>query len=697
MRSLKIKIIFSIVLCVVLSSALIGSLCVLNSTRISKSDAQELLKLTCDNKSTEINSKISGIENSVNMLAAITTDYLDDLSAFQTNEAYVTEYTKKIENLTFEFGNKTEGALAVYIRYNPEFTPPTSGLFLFRENLSNDFEKLTPTDFSMYDPSDTEHVGWYYIPVQNKKATWMDPYMNANVNVYMISYVVPIYKDGVSIGIVGMDIDFSQIQSIVSETKVYDTGYAFLTNSNHDIMHHNSLDINTNLASIENNNLEPLIQALSNKESKDRVTSYTYNNTEKLMSYEPLVNGMNFILTVPTHEIYATSSGLALQITVISIIGVLAALLVGYWMSSRISKPLKALTTIIENTSNFNFKHNENSRKLYDLKDEIGNMARAVHVMRKQLRQIVSNIDKCCQSLTANFDTLHASTQVVNAISVDNSATTQQLAAGMEETAATTDTISHNIADINQRATDITSLSLSGDKLSKEVIERANHLREKTVEATEKTKAVYLSVKEKTALAIEKSATVNKINELTNAIHAISSQTTLLALNASIEAARAGEAGKGFAVVATEIGSLASQTAITATDISKIVGDVNSAVSNMAACLEETTRFLEDVVLTDYSDFMQVGEKYAEDASSFQHNTKETYEAIHDLSTTIAQISEAIAGINATINEANRGVLDIANKTNDMVKETGNTDQIAITHKESIRQLEEIISTFILK
>ena len=32
--------------------------------------------------------------------------------------------------------------------------------------------------------------------------------MNSNINVYMISYVVPIYVDGKSIGVVGMDINF---------------------------------------------------------------------------------------------------------------------------------------------------------------------------------------------------------------------------------------------------------------------------------------------------------------------------------------------------------------------------------------------------------------------------------------------------------------------------------------------------------
>ena len=106
--------------------------------------------------------------------------------------------------------------------------------------------------------------------------------------------------------------------------------------------------------------------------------------------------------------------------------------------------------------------------------------------------------------------------------------------------------------------------------------------------------------------AIEGSKAVEKINELTNTIMEISSQTGLLALNASIEAARAGEAGRGFAVVATEIGSLADQTSKAIADIGNIVKAVNEAVGNMTECLSETTGFLETTVLEDYKEFEQV-------------------------------------------------------------------------------------------
>lgn len=164
------------------------------------------------------------------------------------------------------------------------------------------------------------------------------------------------------------------------------------------------------------------------------------------------------------------------------------------------------------------------------------------------------------------------------------------------------------MSQIKGEAETINAMAEEGAKNSETVMDRALQLRTKTVTASNKTMEIYNSVKEKAEKAIEGSKAVEKINELTGTIMEISSQTGLLALNASIEAARAGEAGKGFAVVASEIQKLSSQSDSTASKIQEIITDLQNDSKETL----EVMRSTEVLVREQYEKLAATKERFKE-------------------------------------------------------------------------------------
>lgn len=692
MKSIKARVLAAVIVCTLLTSLICGGVSIINSRKTVYQDSQKEMQYACTNQADALNAQMSRVEQSVNTAYNVALQQLTDVQAFKTDKAYVDAFNSIMEQMLYEIGGNTEGALTAYIRYNPEFTEPDSGVFWSRSSDAEKFEALVPTDFSMYDPDDLEHVGWYYIPVKNGKPTWMDPYLNSNINVYMVSYVIPIVMDGESIGIIGMDIAFDKFTATVDHATVFETGSAFLVDAGGNIAYHKEIEAGTAIAQAEASGV--IEGALADPALEGLPVNYTYQGLEKDMCYRTLINGMQYVLTAPESEMKSAASRITMLIMIGMLIAVAISVVIGVIMGLVITRPITQINDIVSKTAQFNFSKNENSDRLCKRQDESGSMANSLREMRASLRSMVQDIKTTYSDLDDTLLKLSDTTEQVKGMSGENTETTQGLAAAMQETAAAMETVNNTVMQIRERAQTIRDNSIVGEKASLESKQRAGDLKHTTGEAQNKTTQMYRGVQERSAAAMEQARAVEKINQLTQSILDISGQTNLLALNASIEAARAGEAGRGFAVVADEIGGLASQTSSTVTNINGITTEVNQAVGNMETCLQEILTFLEDIVLKDYSDFMGVAEKYTQDASDFEENMKSIGAEVETLLSAIVEIADSVNSITMTVGEAADNISSIAQKTLDVSQLVEGNAELMETNSENVVKLKNIVDMF---
>ena len=149
--------------------------------------------------------------------------------------------------------------------------------------------------------------------------------------------------------------------------------------------------------------------------------------------------------------------------------------------------------------------------------------------------------------------------------------------------------ISSNLVRLASNTDEISDISKSVHALSEENASDMNNAKMKFDEISESTKKSKSIIDE----LEKKSMEILKIVEV---ITSISSQTNMLALNASIESARAGEAGRGFAIVAEQIRQLAEQTKNAVENISSIVHDFVDGAALASNAMENSASLVESGV-----------------------------------------------------------------------------------------------------
>jgi methyl-accepting chemotaxis protein WspA len=211
-------------------------------------------------------------------------------------------------------------------------------------------------------------------------------------------------------------------------------------------------------------------------------------------------------------------------------------------------------------------------------RDEIGQLLKALHHMRKGLDSLIGKVQLSGIQVTSSTTEIAASARQLEATVAEQAASIREVTTTTKEISATSEELAHTMEGVSRTASETAGMGEEGrSKLS--------HMESSMQEFIQATG--YIS--SKLGIISEKA---NKISGIVTTINKISDQTNLLSLNAAIEAEKAGEYGKGFSVVAREITRLSDQTAIATKDIEYMVKEMQASVSSGVM---EMDRFAEGV------------------------------------------------------------------------------------------------------
>ncbi len=331
----------------------------------------------------------------------------------------------------------------------------------------------------------------------------------------------------------------------------------------------------------------------------------------------------------------------------IFVVSLLCSLALGVLITRSITQPLAATVTHIGTVASGDLS-GEMDAKYMKRGDEFGDMARAVHTMSTNLREIVTEIGKGVHVLSDSSNELSSNSAEMSQGSREASDKAHSVAAAAEE--MTTNIVSV-AAGMEEASTNLTHVAAHTEQMTSTIGEIAGN-SEKARHITEEAMREVSQINEQMN---QLGQAAREIGKVTETINEISSQTNLLALNATIEAARAGSAGKGFAVVANEIKELAQQTAAATEDIKGRIVGVQSSASAGIADIERISKVIHEV--TDIVSSIAA--------------------AIEEQATVTKDIARNIAEASTGVKEANNRVSESSDATKEIAREIAFVDQAA--------------------
>lgn len=528
---------------------------------------------------------------------------------------------------------------------------------------------------------------WYKKAKENTdKFIYSEPYVDAVTgnNVLTISKAVTGYN-GEFIGVVGIDINLSEIETYIHDVSLLDYGYIVIADNNGKIVINNEKNktFGENLSGFE------FWDTLKN--SNQEKTKWTNNGelTFVLQSIDEKT-GWRIVGFVEEKEITEHLSSIRntifIAVAVFFTLGIIASLI----LTKTITEQIKKINIGVRKIATGNLRE----RIKVSSKDEIQELAENLNTALDSISGLLKEIDSTSEEMydsasgiaSMSEETHAAVSEVANAINEVSNGSTDQ-ATAISNVTNTVDGLSNRINDVDKNINNILNLSEVTDKLSDDGLKVLNLLIEKSVVTKQNTQESSSNVKEMTD-------SIKNINQISDVISGITEQTNLLALNASIEAARAGELGKGFAVVAEEIRKLAEESKDSTDKIKSIIKEVNQKSIRFVDSMEETVNILneqDESINNTKNIFIEIAEsieplveaiRYISNLTDKMNNDKENVKKEID---NISVISQDVASVSE---EVTASAEEVTATMDELTEYADKLDGIAENLKEKLNKFE---------